>query len=129
MFASSPSQEHAMPVLPAIAHPTLLIVGLVAIIVGVLLRRWASHHDLTSAVAGGVKKAAFDTVRSKGANLKDNPLAAKLQQVAAEGSHTGKAKVAAGLALKHFIAQAVGIAGLVAMLVGLAAVVAGIFWK
>jgi hypothetical protein len=118
-----------MPALPTIAHPMLLIAGIVAIVVGFLLRRWASRHDLTAALAGGVKKAAFDTVRSKGANLKDNPLAAKLHQVAAEGSHTGKAKVAAGLALKHFIAQAVGIAGLVAMLGGLAAVVAGLFWK
>jgi hypothetical protein len=118
-----------MSYLQHIAHPTLAIAGLIAIVAGFLLRRWAARNSMTSALAGGVKHAAFEAVRTGGANLKGNPLTDKLHQVAAEASHTGKAKKVAGFAVRHFMAQAVSIAGLASILGGLAATAAGIFWR
>jgi H+/gluconate symporter-like permease len=129
MFGQTILLEDVMPALPAIANPTLLAIGLLVMVIGFLLRRWASRHNLMTGMAGGLKQAAFDTVRSKGANLQHNPLSDKLHQVAAQGSHTGKAKVAAGFAIKHFLSQAVGIAGWIAMIGGLAMAVAGVFWR
>jgi hypothetical protein len=123
------NQERPMPAMPHIANPWLLIAGLVLLILGVMLRRWASRHDLMSAVAGGVKSAAFDAVRTGGKSLKGNPLTDKLQQVAAEGSHAGKAKKVAGFAVRHFVAQVAGIAGLIGILGGLALAAAGAFWR
>lgn len=118
-----------MNVMQYVAHPGLAVAGVVALVVGLLLRRWAARHDLKSALAGGVKHAALDAVRHGKDGHKSNPLAAKLHEVASHGSHAGKAKAVAGMAARHFVAQAASIAGLVAILGGLAATAAGIFWR
>jgi hypothetical protein len=118
-----------MSYLQQIAHPALAIAGLAALVIGFLLRRGAARHDLKGALAGGVKHVALDAVRHGKDGHKSNPLAAKLHEVAAHGSHSGKAKAVAGIAARHFVAQVVSIAGLVAILGGLAATAAGIFWR
>jgi hypothetical protein len=118
-----------MTYLQQIAHPALAIAGIVALVLGFLLRRWAARHDLKGALAGGVKHAAVNAVRHGKDGHGSNPLAAKLHEVAAHGSHTGKAKAVAGMAARHFVAQVASIAGLVAILGGLAATAAGIFWR
>ena len=118
-----------MTYLQQIAHPALFIGGLAALVIGFLLRRWAARHDLKGALAGGVKHVAMDAIRHGKDGHKSNPLTDKLHEVVAHGSHTGKAKAVAGIAARHFVAQVVSIAGLVAILGGLAATAAGVFWR
>ena len=54
---------------------------------------------------------------------------AKLDALKAERSNYGRAKVVGGTVARHFLAQAVGIAGLLAMLAGLVLAGLGVWWR
>ena len=55
-------------------------------------------------------------------------LTTRVDEVRAQDTHLGKAKVVTGYAVKHFIAQVVGIVGLIVMLLGALLVALGVFW-
>ncbi len=118
-----------MLALPTIHRPGLLLAGLGIFVMGWLLRRWASRHDMMGMVTGAATGAAWQAV--KGRKVPDMPseLKSKMQEFQDEGSNVGRAKKAAGYAARHFIAQVVGLAGWVGLLGGLALMAAGVFWK
>ena len=67
-------------------------------------------------VKGGKASAIPDELKSRMAEFHN------------EGSNTGRAKKAAGLAVRQVLAKFVGIAGLIALLAGLAMSVAAFLW-
>ena len=55
-------------------------------------------------------------------------ITSRVEEVRSQGSHLGKAKVVTGYAVKHVVAQVVGLAGLVAFAIGALLLALGIFW-
>jgi hypothetical protein len=102
----------------------LMLVGTAAILIGILLRRWAGRYDL--------KEAAMDSAWTllRGRRTAQNPTAieAKLRDIQSQPTWTGKASSAAGTAVGHVIAQVVGVVALVLILAGLALAAVGFFW-
>jgi len=111
--------------MPTIHHPALLAAGLVAFMIGVLLFRWAGRHD----IKGLAVDAAWAAARSRGKTAMTPEIQEKLDAFKGEGSKLGKGKQVAGLAVRHFVAQAVSLVSYVAMLVGLGLAAAGLWWK
>jgi hypothetical protein len=103
----------------------LIVAGAVFIAAGILLRRWSAQRDL--------KGAAIDSAWSiaLGRRTADNPTAieAKLRDIQAQPTWTGKATRTAGTAVAHLLAQAAAVAALVLILAGLALAAAGFFWR
>jgi hypothetical protein len=118
-----------MPTIPFIASPTLLVIGLVVFVVGWMMRSWAGRHDLQGVVTGAAASAAWQAVKKGSAPSVPQDLAQRYSEVASETSNTGKAKKVAGMAVRHAMAQVVGIAGLLALIAGVVLVGLGIFWK
>jgi hypothetical protein len=100
------------------------IAGAALILVGWMLRRWASKYDL--------KEAAFDsawtTVRGKRSAENPTALEEKLRDINAASTVTGKATRAAGTVAGHFAAQVAGLGGLLSLLAGMAMIAAGYYW-
>jgi hypothetical protein len=111
----------------ALSHPYLLGIGALLIVLGYMLRGWAAKHDLMDLA----KDAAWQVAKNKG-NLTavgNTDIANKLRDLAGDGSHTGKAKKAAGYAARHAVAQVAGIGGLISLLVGAVMIGAAFYWK
>jgi hypothetical protein len=102
----------------------MLIAGAVLIVLGLLLRRWASRYDLKEAALD----SAWTTIR--GRRSKDNPTAleAKLGDITSAPTIAGKATRAAGTVAGHFAAQVAGLGGLAMMAAGLALAALGWWW-
>src|SRR5689334_9597993 len=94
----------------------LMLAGAVAVLVGILIRRWASRYDL--------KDAAMDSAWTllRGKRTADNPTAieAKLKDIKSQPTWTGKATKTAGTAVGHLLAQVGQVAAMVLLLAGLA---------
>lgn len=107
------------------ANHWMMIAGAVLFAIGWLMRSWASKRDLKDAAID----SAWTTIR--GRRTADNPTAleAKIQEIGSAKTVAGKATRAAGTVAGHFVAQAVGLVGLLGLLLGLALVAAGIWWR
>ena len=103
----------------------LMLAGAGLVLVGILLWRWSSRHDL--------KEAAIESAwtLALGRRTADNPTAieAKLRDIRSQSTLTGKATKTAGTAVAHLLAQAAGLVALVLVLAGLALAGAGFFWR
>jgi hypothetical protein len=103
----------------------LMLVGAGAVLIGILMRRWAQRYDL--------KDAALDSAWTllRGRRTANNPTAleARLHDIQAQPTWTGKATKAAGTAAAHGLAQVGQAMALVLILVGLALVAAGFVWR
>jgi hypothetical protein len=101
-----------------------LISGGILILLGILILWRTSRYDLKGAVMDSVWQLA------RGKRTAANPTAieAKLREIQAEGTITGKAKRAAGQVIGHFVAQALGVVALVAIGLGAILVALGLFW-
>jgi hypothetical protein len=102
-----------------------MLAGAVAVLVGILIRRWASRYDL--------KDAAMDSAWTllRGKRTADNPTAieAKLKDIKSQPTWTGKATKTAGTAVGHLLAQVGQVAAMVLLLAGLAMLGAGYIWR
>lgn len=107
-----------------IASPTLLVIGLVLLVVGYLLTSWASRHSLTDQLKDSAWKAAI----SRDAGVIGRDIQGKVDEIRRPGTYYGGAKVAAGMGIRHVVAQFAGIGGIVAILIGLVVSALGIFW-
>ncbi len=87
------------------------------------LWRWAGRHDLK----GMAVDAAWQVAKARGDLRTETELGNRIKDVTAGASHTGKAKKAAGYAIRHVLAQVAGLASVVAMLGGAALIVAAFY--
>ncbi len=102
-----------------------MLAGAVLVLMGMLTRRWAARYDL--------KDAALDSAWTllRGRRTADNPTAieAKLRDIQAQSTWTGKATKAAGTGVAHMLAQVGQVAALGLILVGVALVAAGFVFR
>jgi hypothetical protein len=102
-----------------------MLAGAIAVLAGVLIRRWAARHDL--------KDAAVDSAWTllRGRRTADNLTAieAKLREIQSEPTWTGKATGTAGTAAGHVLAQIGQAVALGLLAVGVALVGAGFLWR
>ena len=102
-----------------------MLAGAVAVLIGMLVRRWAGRYDL--------KDAAMDSAWTllRGKRTVDNPTAieAKLRDIQSQPTWTGKATKTAGTAVGHVLAQIGQLVALVLLLGGVVLVGAGFLWR
>lgn len=103
-------------------HPYLLASGGMLILLGILLFRWASRHDLK----GLAIDAAWQVARRRGRLDTETDLGNRLKELQAERSNMRRAGMLAGHAARHFAAQAASIGALISWLAG--AVLIGLAW-
>ena len=112
-----------------IGSPTLLVLGVVLALVGVLLMHWASSRDLKDAAIGAALGAAWTLLwRRKRPGMAEE-LSSRLNEVRSRETHLGKAKVVTGFAVKHVVAQVASVIGLLFFALGAFVVTVAVFWK
>ncbi|HXF53156.1 MAG TPA: hypothetical protein VNK52_03435 [Hyphomicrobiaceae bacterium] len=105
-------------------HP-LAIAGALLLIAGFLIWRRMDRYDLK----GAAIDSAWQFVRGRRTSENPTPIEAKLRDIGAASTVTGKASRAAGTVIAHFMAQVIGIAALVMMLIGLLLLAFDIWWR
>jgi hypothetical protein len=107
------------------ANIGLLITGGGLIFLGMLIVWRTSRYDLKGALMDSI----WHLVR--GQRTADNPTAieAKLREIHAESSITGKARRAAKHVIGHYLAQALGVVALAAIGFGVILVALGLVWR
>jgi hypothetical protein len=93
--ALSPEQRTSH--VPTLHRPSLLIIGLVALAIGYLLRRWADRHDLQ----GKATDAVWKSVRTRDTGAITGELKRHADEIAGAGGFAaaGVFLVASGIAL------------------------------
>jgi hypothetical protein len=111
--------------MPLDTNAWLMITGAVLGLVGLLIRWRTARYDL--------KDAAIDSAwtLARGKRSADNPTAieAKIRDIAAAPTLTGKATRTAAPVAGHFIAQVLAIVALVMVLAGAVLLALGYFWR
>lgn len=107
----------------ALSHPYLLGGGVVLVVVSLWLRNWASRHDLKDLALD----AAWQVAKARGDLTTETELGNRLKGLSAEGSSVGRARMAAGYAVRHTIAQVAALAGLAGLIAG-AGLIAAAFY-
>jgi|SRR6185295_2755233 uncharacterized membrane protein len=112
-----------------VASPSLLFLGVVLVLVGVLLMKWASSRDLKDAAIGAALGAAWTLLRRRKRPGMPEELSSRVNEVRSQETHLGKAKVVTGFAVKHVVAQVATVIGLLFLAVGALVVAVGVFWR
>jgi hypothetical protein len=107
-----------------LSHPFLAGGGAALIVLGLLVWRWSSRHDLKGLA---VDAAWHLAQKRKLASAGDTEIAQRLQDLRDEPTNAGKARKAAGLAARHFIAQIASIAALICMAAGTAMIALALY--
>lgn len=107
------------------AHPYMLGSGGLLIIVGLLLYRWASRHDLK----GLAVDAAWQVSKNRGRLDVDTELGRRLRDLQAEDSNAARAKMVTGHAVRHIVAQVLNVAALIALAAGAVLIGLAMWWK
>ena len=118
-----------MPAYPYIHSWPLAIAAVAVLAIGILLRRFAARHSMTGLIASSARDAAFASLKARKMPEVPGALGAKFTDLRDTQSNVGRAKKVAGYGIRHFLAQAFGIAGLVAIVAGLALGVLSVFWR
>jgi hypothetical protein len=110
-----------------LSHPYLLGSGIILVVIGYLLRSWASRHDLMDLA----KDAAWQVAKNKGnlAAANESEIGQKFKDLQGDASNAGRAKKAAGYAARHAMAQVAGIGGLISLLIGACLIGAAFYLK
>lgn len=109
----------------ALSHPYLLGFGALLLVVGFLLWRWSSRHDLK----GMAIDAAWQVAKARGDIRTETELGSRLKEFATDGSNISRAKKATGYAVRHALAQIASIASLLMLLGGAGLIAAALFLK
>jgi len=107
------------------AEHALAMAGGLLLIAGFLIWRRMGRYDLK----GAAMESAWQLVRGRRTTGNPTPIEAKLREIGAASTVTGKASRAAGTVIAHFLAQVISIVALVTMLVGLLLLAFGIWWR
>jgi hypothetical protein len=111
-----------------IGSPTLLALGLFLLLLGYLMLNWASKRNLKDAAIGAAFTAGWTLFWKRERPAVPEAVTSRANEVRAQDTHLGKAKVVSGYAVKHVIAQIVGIGGAITMFLGAVLVGLGVFW-
>lgn len=109
----------------ALNHPGWIAIGIVMILAGVWLIRWANRNSMTAAIADATAEAAFKTIRKGAAPDMPSAIKTRLDDVASAPSTAGKAKKIAGYGFRHAMSQLFGVVGFVLVVAGLLLAVFG----
>ena len=108
---------------------TFLILGVILLLIGFLLINWASNRNLKDVAIGAALGAGWTLLWKRQRPGVPEELTTRIEEVRAQDTHLGKAKVVTGYAVKHVVAQVVGLAGLIAFAIGALLLALGIFWR
>lgn len=108
-----------------LAHPYLVGSGVVLIIAGLLLCRWAGQYDLK----GLATEAAIQVAWNKGDLNTETELGNRLKALKEEGSNLKRAQTVAGHATRHVLSRFVNMAGMIAIAAGIAMIAATFYWR
>jgi hypothetical protein len=111
-----------------IGSPTLLVLGLLLLLLGYLSLNWASRRNLQDVAIGAALGAGWTLLWKRQRPGIPKEVSSRVDDVRAQGTHLGKAKVVSGYAVKHVIAQLMGIVGMLTTLLGAVFVGLGVFW-
>jgi hypothetical protein len=103
----------------------LMIAGAGLVLLGILLRRWAARYDLKEAAI----ESAWTLLRGKRTDANPTAIEAKLREIGARSTWTGKAGETARTAIGHAASQVAQATALAAILLGLALIAAGYIWR
>src|SRR5262245_61143311 len=103
----------------------LMVAGAGLVLVGILIRFWSGRYDLKDIAV----ESAWTFAR--GRRTADNPTAieAKLRDIQAQKTWTGRATKTAGTAVLQVVAQAIGKVPLVVITAGSGLAAAGLLWR
>ena len=111
-----------------IGSPTLVTIGLILLSIGYLMISWASRCNLREVATGAALGAAWTLLWKRQRPGVPEELTSRVEEVRSQRSHLGKAKVVTGYAIKHFVAHAVGLGGMLAFALGVLLMALGVFW-
>lgn len=105
-------------------HPVLFFSGVALAVIGFLLWRLAGRWDLK----GHAVDSAFRTLWHRRVVISDE-LQERYRDVKDAPSHMHRAGRVAGHAARHFVAQALSIGAMIALVLGIAMAVLAVFWR
>lgn len=112
-----------------VGSPTLLFLGIVLVLAGVLLIYWASSRNLKDVATGAALGAAWTLLWRRERPGIPEELTSRVNEVRAQETHLGKARVVTGFAVKHVVAQAASLIGLLLFAIGALMATVGVFWR
>jgi hypothetical protein len=115
--------------MPAIPHPTWIIYGLIAVLIGIWLIRWASRNNMASAIRDATVGVALDALAKRGRPEMPAELRAKVDDIRNASGKSGKAKKIASYGVRHSLSQIAGITGFILVMSGLVAAVLGVYYE
>ena len=110
-----------------IHNPYLLGLGITAIIMGVLLWRWAGRNRID--VRGAAVRSGLTAVRGRALPTLPDQFKHHLAAVSAQPTTLGRAKVVGVSVVRHWIAGVATVASLAGLLGGTALVAVSVLWK
>ena len=112
-----------------IGSSTLFIIGVLLVLPAIVLIYWASSRNLKDVVIGAALGAAWTLLWKRQRPGVPEELTSRADEVRAQETHLGKAKVVTGFAVKHIVAQVASLVGLVLLAFAVLFVLLGIFWR
>lgn len=103
--------------------------GVVAFVIGWLMRSWAARHNLIDVATDAALSTAWKTATTRQMPGMPEEITSRMSDITGEASHVGKAKKVAGYAARHAVATVVGLVGLVLLVVGVLLAGVGLFWR
>ena len=103
----------------------LMLAGGIAVLVGILIKRWAGRYDLKDAPID----SAWTLARGKRTAESPTAIEGKLSEIASQPTLTGKATKTATMAAGHVVAQIAQTVALILMLAGVLLAGGGYFWR
>lgn len=94
------------------------------IVLGILIRWWASRYDIKDAVLD----SAWQAARGKRSAANPTEVEKRLKEITSQATAAGKVTTAASTVIGHFFAQAIGLVALIIMLAGAGMIGLGL-WK
>lgn len=112
-----------------VGSPTLLFLGMVLALGGVLLIYWASLRNLKDVAIGAALRAVWTLLWRRERPRMPEELTSHVNKVRTQETQLGKVKVVTGFAIKHVVAQVASVLGLLFFAVGALLAAVGVFWK
>jgi hypothetical protein len=112
-----------------IGTPSLLLLGLVLSAVGLLSIYWASSRNLKDVAIGAILGAAWTLLWKRQRPGVPEEVSSRVDEIRAQEGHLGRAKVVAGYAVSHVVAQIASLAGLILLSLGVVLAAIGVFWR
>lgn len=111
--------------MPEIASPSLLLTGIVLLVLGTLLIRWANRNSLLEKT----KDVVWDAVKARDTGGVRQHIEGTIGEVTGAAGTRARATKVAGMAAREAFARLVAILGWLTLLSGLALAAVGVFWR